>query len=307
MPDEENLLEEVFGTIDPEETTEETEVAEEVLEETETTEETVETEEVTEETTEEPAEETTEEEVEKKEEEPKEETPDELVTMVKELDPDVDVKDHAEAMEFIKERLKESDEAIQMYEKNNKEIYDVFSNIPEVGDFMKAIIKGMDPQVAAAIYISETLAPEAGDESIEKYQVALAEKKAEQKKREQALEEFKENHKSSIKTAEEFVTEKKIDKKLFEAYLQDFDKQITSLKSGKITKDLLDFVLKANKYEKDVKEAEERGYLKGKNEKIVLKKNSKENTDGLPSITSGNEKERNSPKPDFWDMLSRRR
>lgn len=306
MADEQNLLEEVFGEIEPEEKDETEETTEQVAEET-----TEVTEEVTEEVDEaeetEVAEEPEETEEEPKEEEVKEVEPDELVTFVKEFDPEADVKDHAEAMEFVKERLKDSDEAIAMYEKNNKEIYDVFSNIPEVGDFMKAIIKGMDPKVAAGIYISESLAPEDGDESIKEYQAALAEKKAEQKKRDEALEEFKDNHKSSVKTAEQFVSENKLDKKEFESYLQSFDQQITLAKTGKVTKDLLNLVLKANKYDKDVKDAEDRGYLKGKNEKIVLKKTAKENTDGLPNITSGNEKERNSSKPDFWDLLSKRK
>lgn len=320
---EELILKEVFGSMEPEVTEQSEEVDTEALEEV--ADETIEdaTEQETEETdgqeseTQEEGEAEENEESEEKEEEKKGEeekepekddaADDELVMYVKELDPDSDVKDHASAMEFIKERVKESDETIQLYEKNNKEIYDIFNNTPEVADFMKALIKGMDPKVAAGIYISESLAPEDGDEGIEQYQDALKERKAEQKKREDALEEFQSNQKESAKVAESFVIENKIDRGEFEKYLETFDEQIIRLKSGKLSKDLLSFVWKANKYDKDIKSAEEKGYLRGKNEKIVLKKNSKENTDGLPNISSGNEKERESPKESFWDRVARGR
>jgi len=71
--------------------------------------------------------------------------------------------------------------------------------------------------------------------------------------------------------------------------------------------------MKASNYDKAIKEneqkikdAEQKGYLRGKNEKIVLKKTEKNNTDGLPDLSSSS-KEKETQNPDWIDKVSSRR
>lgn len=265
--------------------------------------------------------ETTEEDVDNSEKEETEEATEEkpvidedIINTLKEIDPEVDVKDQKEAIFTIKARYDELKEAVGVYEKNNKDIIKAFEENPSVMDFMKAVISGMNPMTAAGIYISETLAPEDGEQGDEEYKAEVSKRKAEKEKSAKALEDFKANHKASAKRAEEFLKENKLDQVEFEKQLSEFDKQIAELQKGVITKDLLSIVHKANQYDKElkaaekkIKEAEERGYLRGKNEKIVLKKTSKENTDGMPGLTSGSGKEREGSQPDWLDKISSRR
>jgi adenylate kinase family enzyme len=229
-----------------------------------------------------------------------------VVSLAKELDPEGEVKDDEGAATLIRERFKELNETVEAYEKNNKVIYDTFNDIPEVSDFMKAVINGMSPEVAAAIYISETLAPEDGHKSSDEYKAEVAKRNAERKKKDEALEAYRENHNKSVKLVESFVTENKLDGKEFEGFLGTFDKQIAELRNGTVTKDLLSLVMKANKYDKDVKDAEDKGYLRGKNEKIQLKKTSSQNTDGMPGLTSSPGKDKVRTDPDFWDKVAAR-
>lgn len=227
-----------------------------------------------------------------------------VVSLAKELDPEGEVKDDEGASTLIRERFKELNETVEAYEKNNKVIFDTFNDIPEVSDFMKAVINGMSPEVAAAIYITETLAPEDGQKSSDEYKAEVAKRNAERKKKEEALEAYRENHNKSVKLVESFVTENKLDEKQFEGFLGTFDKQIAELRNGNVTKDLLSLVMKANKYDKDVKDAEDKGYLRGKNEKIQLKKTSSQNTDGMPGLTSSPGKDKVRTDPDFWDNVA---
>ena len=326
MVNDEAILKDVFDIIEQDGDSEETEVSEEAVKEP--TDETEKTEEATEGEPVEPTEE-----VEKegkdvdnyeKEEEPTEEKTEEvpetpvidedIINTLKEIDPEVEVKDQKEAISTIKARYDELKETVGAYEKNNKDIIKAFEENPSVMDFMKAVISGMNPMTAAGIYISETLAPEDGETGDEEYKAEVSKRKAEKEKSAKALEDFKANHKASAKRAEEFLKENKLDQVEFEKQLSEFDKQIAELQKGVITKDLLSIVHKANQYDKElkaaekkIKEAEERGYLRGKNEKIVLKKTSKENTDGMPGLTSGSGKEREGSQPDWLDKISSRR
>jgi hypothetical protein len=232
----------------------------------------------------------------------------ELVNLAKEIDPESSLTEQSEIISLAQATVKELRETVESYEKSNKVIYDVFNEMPEVSDFMRAVINGVDPVIAAGIYISETLAPEEGEKNSKEYQEARKKKQEQKAENEKTLAEFQENHKSSIKLAEQFVAESKVDKAEFEGYLTDFDKEISALKTGKINKSLLELVLKARTFDAKVKEAEDRGYLRGKNEKIVQKKNTNNNTDGMPGITASVGNDKIKSEPDIFDrMLSHRR
>ena len=313
MDHDELILKDVFGITDEPQEEQEDEVVEETTEETtdetegeneetdqEDTEQTVENSETEEEVSDETEEETTEE---VETEEAKPEISEDITALLKEIDPEAEVTDQKGALEVIKERYSELKETTEAYEKSNKEIFEVLNDNPDVADYLKALIRGVNPVTAHKVYLSEELPPEAAEREDPDYKEELSKKNAAKIQSAKALEEFKANHEKSRKLAEEFVTESKLNPAEFEKELNKFDSQIAELKKGIITKDLLSTVLKASKYEKDLKEAEEKGYLRGKNEKIILKKNSNKNTDGMPGLTSSAGKERESSKSHWLDGI----
>jgi len=313
MNGDELILKDVFGIADEpqeeqeeevtgeatEETTDETEVENEETDEA-NTEQTVENSETEEEIPVENEEKSTEE---VKTEEPKPVISEDITALLKEIDPEAEVTDQKGALEIIKERYVELKETTEAYEKSNKEIFEVLNDNPDVADYLKALIRGVNPVVAHKVYLSEELPPEAAEKEDPDYKAELVKKNAAKINSAKALEEFKANHEKSRKVAEEFVAESKVNSAEFEKELNKFDSQLAELNKGVITKDLLSYVLKASRYDKAVKEAEEKGYLRGKNEKIILKKKSNENTDGMPGLTSSTGKERESSKSHWLDGL----
>ena len=321
MNNDRDILQEVLSAGQPEVATQEKTVKEEV-ETTEEVEETKpeepeetkeakpeETEEVKEETeTEEDvkAEEVKPEETEEVKDEVKEEVKpldEELISLAKEIVPDTEFKDKQEAITAIKEVLKEKNEFIEKSEKWNNELINLFENNPEVAEFTKAIINGMDSKVAAGIYISETLAPEDGEEGVNAYQEEVKKRKEAGEQRKKLEKEFSDNVAQSSLTVREFQKENAIEQSELDAILKEVDDELSNLRKGIVTKSYLQMVIKGKRFDAKLKKAEEQAYLRGKNEKIVLTKTKKNKGDGMPDIKSSLSAEKEKRQPDMLDRV----
>jgi hypothetical protein len=230
---------------------------------------------------------------------------DELILLAKEINPDGEFVDNKTAIEAIKEDLKDKTEFIEKAKKWNTELIDLFDANPEVGEFTKAVINGMDPKVAAGIYISETLAPEEGEESYESFKEELTKRKDGLEKRKQLEKEFSKNVEVSRSVVQEFGKENAIDQPELEKLLKEADEELININKGIVTKNFLALAIKGKKFDERIKKAEEQGYLRGKNEKIKLEKAKNNDGDGLPKLKSGLEPEKNivTKKPDLLDRV----
>jgi len=220
-----------------------------------------------------------------------------LINLAKEIQPDGEYSDNASALEVIKSDLKEKSEFIEKAKKWNDELVNLFEQNPDVAEFTKAVINGTDPKVAAAIYISETLAPEEGEQGSEEYKKQMAKRKEQAEKQEQEKKEFVANIEKSEATIKEFAKENNINEKELKPFLEDLSSELISFNKGIATKSFLSTVLKGKMYDKKIKEAEDAAYLRGKNEKIKLVAAKKNEGDGLPSIKSGRMPDTDMPKP----------
>jgi hypothetical protein len=207
----------------------------------------------------------------------------------KEIDPEAEYKDKSSLASAIKGHISSMKEELDALNKANKEVYDVLSESPAIADFMRDVIHGMDPIVAAGIHISETLAPEEGEKSFEDYKAKRNEIKAKQAEKQKALDEYNKNAKTSSKTMESFIQKSKMKKDEFQPLTERTGKMIEDINNGVLSEDFLTMILRDAKYEQDVKDAEERGFLRGQNQKIKLVKD-KARTDGMPGLTSSQSK-----------------
>lgn len=257
-----------------------------------------------EETAGETSEEETKEEI--KEQEPEEKTEEEvqpkvnegLVALAKEINPEGEFVDEQSAIETIRQDLENKKEYIEKAEKFNGEMLDIFDQHPAIKEFMRAVIEGIDPQVAAGIYISETLAPEEGEKNHEQYKTKREEikKLADDKKKLQT--EFTQNATKSKQVAEVFLKENSIEQKWMEKALKEVSDEIASMNKGIVSKEFLTLIHKGKTFDERIKKADEQGYLRGKNEKIKLEKVKKAEGDGMPKLNAGNKPDKESkPKP----------
>jgi len=234
-----------------------------------------------------------------------EELDQDLSEIAKEIDPDAEYTDKASAVSAIKERISSLKGELDSLNKANKEIYDVLNESPEIADFMRSVIHGMDPVVAAGIYISETLAPEDGERGFDEYKAKREEIKAKQAEKQKALDEYNKNAKVSSKTTSEFISKSKLNQEEFKPLFERTGKMIENLNNGVLTEEFLTMILRDSKYEKEIKDAEERGFLRGQNQKIKLIKD-KARTDGMPGLTSSQSKvkeQKAQPSRDVVDTL----
>lgn len=220
-----------------------------------------------------------------------------LINLAKEINPEGDYSDNASALEVIKSDLKEKSEFIEKAKKWNDELVNLFEQNPEVAEFTKAVINGTDPKVAAAIYISETLAPEEGEQGSEEYKKEMSKRKEQAEKQEKDKKEFIANIEKSDAIIKEFAKENNINEKELKPFLEDLSNELISFNKGIATKSFLLTVLKGKNFDKKIKEAEDAAYLRGKNEKIKLVAAKKNDGDGLPSIKSGTKPDMDIPKP----------
>ncbi len=237
--------------------------------------------------------------------EPVEVKPDEsLISLAKEINPDGEFADNQSAISVIKEDIKEKTEFIEKAQKWNQELIDVFENNPEVGEFTKAVINGMDPVVAAGVYISETLAPEEGEKNYETYKEEVKRRKEQGEQRKALEQEFSTNVGISKNTVQEFVKENSIDEKEMESIAKEFDDEMINFRKGITTKKFLTLLWKGKTFDAKVKKAEEQAYLRGKNEKITLVKKKNNTGDGLPDLKSSVKPDKEIPKPGMFERAA---
>lgn len=179
----------------------------------------------------------------------------------------------------------------------------LFNKSPKAATFMQRWVDGGDPAVELVrIYGNEELRAALDDP---KKQDALAEASKEYAERVAKDKEFEEKYQQNLSASldemDAFQKEKGLTDEEMDGLLAQMAQSATDFISGKITAEALGGVLKSTRYGADVATAEREGEVRGRNQKIDAKLKKKEAGDGVPELSSQNQKAgpKRRPLPDF--------
>jgi hypothetical protein len=176
----------------------------------------------------------------------------------------------------------------------NKFMAEKLADNPDIAGFLSDLIDGKHPKVAA-----ENLR-ELFDRTPEDYDAYNADKEAKSDAEKAKVKEYEDNLAQSSKDIEAFAEETGRTEEDIKSFIEDITEDIfVPLMEGKISIDLLRKLDNMYNRDADIASAEEAGFLKGKNEKIVDTKLKKAG-DGIPSLKGKGGVQYNKPKQEQW-------
>ena len=185
------------------------------------------------------------------------------------------------------EAYAEDEESLNVFKDNNKIIDEVIASDKDLAAIIADIVANHIPFRAAVAkrFSPEDLVAKEGDDDYEYYQKSYEERVATGKEIQRIAQERLKNEDEAYDNIDAFCEKKGYtdeDKKEFIGYINEF---YNSLSMRKITPDILQTIDNARHYEEDMANAEENGFVAGKNENISAKRvadNSKAKADGVP-------------------------
>lgn len=185
------------------------------------------------------------------------------------------------------EAYAEDEESLNVFKDNNKIIDEVIASDKDLAAIIADIVANHIPFRAAVAkrFSPEDLVAKEGDDDYEYYQKSYEERVATGKEIQRIAQERLKNEDEAYDNIDAFCEKKGYtdeDKKEFIGYINEF---YNSLSMRKITPDILQTIDNARHYEEDMANAEENGFVAGKNENISAKRaaeNNKAKADGVP-------------------------
>jgi hypothetical protein len=245
------------------------------------------------------------------EEEQEEEDPEELPEWTKEIKdifPDKTFDTMADYDAALVEHLNGLKTTIEEKTKAEEKLVDILNDSPELTSVIQNLAKGISLRVALikAGFQPEDFSVSDDDDDAEELVKAKLERQEQSKKRREQEQAIQNNIKQSEKAIQKFQETKGIKDSVKEKFLNEVHTMFESVMDGKVTENLLESFWKALNYENDIKKAEDRGMVRGRNQKIVAEKR-KKSGDGLPKLNGSTAK--NNPKKvekdGFADSLDR--
>jgi hypothetical protein len=192
---------------------------------------------------------------------------------------------------FFKKASEELDN-LEAYRNNNMEankaLMGIFDAEPAIAEVLKDMVQGASFREALARHFSpDELTPQEGDPDREGWARNAEAREKKLAANELTAKQMVENNEFSTKSIQEFAKETNLSEEKATEFLNQVGEALDEVYSGKISKSFLMSMYKALNHENDVKVAESNGIIKGKNEKIDVKKESKPAGDGLPNISGG--------------------
>lgn len=181
-------------------------------------------------------------------------------------------------------------EELTEYQEKNREIngklVEVLDSSDELGNIIKDMDKGASFIEALTLNVNlDDIKPTKGTPEYKKWEEAKSKRAERVEQARKSQEEFETNRNESISTLRTFFEENKIEQKDAEKFTGKVDEIIGNINKGKWDAETLTFFWNALNAEQKIKEAEQVGKLKAKNEKIQAKK--KENKgDGIPKLST---------------------
>lgn len=191
---------------------------------------------------------------------------------------------------------KSSDLLMKYLNDNNAQkakLAEALKNDPRIAQLLSDIVSGKRNAAGSLVryFGKDFLSAEEGSPEYEAIIKAEEERKAEQEAAEASNKEYQDNLEKSMPEVESYCKEKgyNIDEFLDNAW----SRLIQPVLSGLYSRNICEFIDKGLNYDKDVNDASEAGYVKGRNENIHKMKEDK--GDGMPKFT-GSETVKEKPK-----------
>ena len=219
-------------------------------------------------------------------------------------------------LEGYEKNNKQLSEDNERYKKQESDINELFSRQPASANFLADIADGKDPIIGLIeLYgtdgVNDILNDPEKKEEIAKAHQKYLDDAAEEKRLE---EQYSKNIEKTLDGEEQAIANGEISQEDVNK-AHDFMKKIYEMiVMGDWTVKDLNAILKAVNYDSDISQAKEEGEIKGRNSKIVEKKRSRAQGDGMPVIGgSGRMKKKNEgiaqdklgalarPKKSIWD------
>ncbi len=223
-------------------------------------------------------------------EEDKEEQPIAVYSdLAKEAIPDAEFKDEQEARAALQEYIKKTQDERKVTEEHNKIFVELFET-PGLVSLLRMVKEGASMEEALPYVIDiEDIKPKEGDPDWEKWQKAKTHREKEKAAQEKKSQVIRTNLEKSYKEMDEFFVKEQLPKDVQTEYLAMFDKVLSDVSNGLVSKDTMERLMKGLLFDKKIKEATTKAEVKGRNEAIKEKIKKEVLTpkgDGLPAIKS---------------------
>ena len=205
--------------------------------------------------------------------------------------------------------LNERMDYLESYENDTKNLHSkldmVLKSEPVIGSIIKDVSKGATFMEALSRNVDiDELKPIEGDPDYDAWTKNLEERNAAMAEREAKAKEMQDNFDMSMAEISAFAEENGMTEQDAKKFISSVDELVGEIVAGRITKSTLSRMKKALDYDMDVQSAMQAGEVKGRNEKIEVKRASESKRgDGLPAITSSGtlgDKPKPTVKTDDW-------
>lgn len=186
----------------------------------------------------------------------------------------------------------------------HNKLLQVVEEFPEFGDFLNAVLKGMDPEEAVARYFdAENLTPPEDAPNYEKYTQAKADRRKgidELNVRKQTL---MDNEQTSIKNVNAIIEKRGMEPEAAQQFIDNVADLSKDLFDGLLSENHIDVLLKGFDFDtmvqqkdQEVESAFEDGTVAGRNEQISKKRAGAEKGDGLVRLSNTGSLDDEKPK-----------
>lgn len=211
--------------------------------------------------------------------------------------PDKTYDDEAMYEEDLANYLEQSDKDLQAYRDADVQLEEILDLNPELALIIGDLKRGVPFATALARYVDiEDLAPIEGEEDYEDYEKSKADRKAELQSKKEREDMLRTNAEKSAEEILDYLENKGWD----EARRADFDSWfealVARLSENLLGKKEMDIFVKAYEHDGAVERAEEKGRIKGRNEKIETKRKLQENVDELPEGGTTSKESKSGPR-----------
>lgn len=226
--------------------------------------------------------------------------------------PDLDLEDEEAFYGQLNDDYDANEKKFQLYEDDRKKLSDLFQSSPQSAIFLSDWANGSNPVIALVKAYGQDFIDYVNDpenaEELANAQKEYLEKVAKNKEFDEL---YSKNIKDSMKVLEELQAQKGLTDEETNDVLGKVLAVEEDLRVGKITPEILEMFMKAEKYDTDVDAARTEGEIAGKNAKIDKVLKLKSRGDGTPSLQGGNNVAEEKPikiegalgrqKQDIWE------
>ena len=205
---------------------------------------------------------------------------------------------------LLADHLADIDERMRGHETAEQAFREVAKNHPELLDMVEALADDPDMSLAEALYRNvdeDEFFPEEGAPDFERMRNARKERMGRREAAAARSKALADNLAVSEGVVRDWLAKNEMSEDDQKALGNLIDSHLGAYIDNRITPEVLDFYLRAMRYDRDVADAREVGEIKGKNAKIdAERQRRREETDGLPSAGSAAVIKESDPAPKDW-------